>query len=80
MTGPIKGAVQNGQLVDVDFGWFKGRAGAQQTARGLEIAFFGPATTKLPTIGTVGEDRVEVTKIEPSRTVAGMIVVTVRPA
>jgi hypothetical protein len=76
----IKGAVRNGKLVDVDFGWYVGRAGYQQTARGIEVAIFSGAEPKLSQPGTIDGQPFSIVKVATSQTVAGMTVLTVRPA
>ena len=79
MTSIIKGAIQNGERVDVEFGWYKGRAGLQRTARGIEVAYHGPQPPKVPAFGIISGERVEVVRSASSETVDGMAVLTVRP-
>lgn len=79
MTGIIKGAVKNGKLVDVDFGWYVGRAGYQETSRGIEVAIFSHAEPKLSAPGKINGKPFQILKIATSQTVDGMTVLTVRP-
>lgn len=73
----IKGDVSNGKRVAVAFPWFTGTAGVQQTERGTQVAYFSRSTAKAPASGTVDGQAVEVIAAERSRTVEGVVVLTI---
>lgn len=73
---------KNGRRASVKFGSFLGEAGVRDREDGLlEVAFFWPDFRSLRRVssGTVGDQSVEVLKVERSDWVTGMLVVTCRP-
>ncbi len=74
---PIIGTVRNGARLPVEFPWYAGIAGVQQTDDGTRVAYLSRAVTRVPAFGTVDGRPVKVIAAERSRTVESMTVLTV---
>ena len=76
----IRGTAENGALVDIDFPFYRGRAGVRQVGEVLQAAYLGRRPRiAAPVEGTVDGRRCKVINAGDSKNTTGIVRLTLVP-